>query len=105
MRINYKKLFTPTIINTFNNKQDVHKKIYAMLEYETEMKLGISNEPFKWTLSNITVSTESLEILQAFIYSVNHTKIIVDAESINKLKNKIKYYKYKGKQIYMKCNK
>lgn len=105
MRINYKKLFTPTIINAFNNKQGDCKKIYAMLEYETEMKLGISNEPFKWTVSNVTVSTESLEILQAFIHSVNPTKIIIESESVNKLKNKIKYYKYKGKQIYMKYNK
>ena len=87
--ITYTDLFTDQLKEDFNNIKGPVKRIYAVMTFNTEFELGLSNKPYVWINSGSTVTLNGEEALSLYINSdVPMTKII-DAESFEELNEKM----------------
>ena len=87
--ITYTDLFTDQLKEDFNNIKGTVKRIYAVMTFNTEFELGLSNKPYEWINSGSTVTLNGEEALGLYIHSdVPMTKII-DAESFEELNEKM----------------
>ena len=88
-KISYEHLFTDELKKEFNNKQSKVKRIYAVMFFNTEFELGISNKPYTWVNSSNHITTDGQEALAIFVTSHNPVKELVDAESFEELNKKM----------------
>lgn len=87
--ITYTHLFTDQLKKDFNNIKGHVKRIYAVMTFNTELELGLSNKPYVWINSSSIVTLNGEEALGLYIHSdVPMTKII-DAESFEELNEKM----------------
>lgn len=87
--ITYTDLFTDQLKEDFNNIKGPVKRIYAVMTFNTELELGLSNKPYAWINSSSTVTVNGKEALSLYAHSdVPMTKII-DAESFEELNEKM----------------
>lgn len=79
----FEHLFTDKLKKELQNKEV--KRVYAVMQFNTEMELGISNAPYKWINTYNKVTTNGMEALHTFITCHNPTAQILDAESFEDL--------------------
>ena len=88
--LSYEHLFTDEVKQAFNDKHGNTKKIYAVMSFNTEMELGISNKPYEWVNSNSIVTADGSTALYLYRKFSNDTITkIVDALSFNDLNKKM----------------
>lgn len=86
----YTHLFTQDLKDAFNNiKADSVKRIYAVMEFNTELELGISCKPYEWVNSNTFVTLDGVKALHKYAYSTNPMVEIIDASSFDELNKKM----------------
>lgn len=86
----YKHLFTNSLKDAFNNiKDDSVKRIYAVMEFKTEFELGLSSKPYEWVNSYSFVTLDGAEALHKYIFNTNPMTEIIDADSFEKLNEKM----------------
>ena len=88
--ITYTHLFTNRLKDAFNKiKDDSVKRIYAVMEFNTELELGISCKPYEWVNSNAFVTLNGAKALHKYTYSTNPMVEIIDANSFDELNKKM----------------
>jgi hypothetical protein len=76
--------------DAFNNiKDNCVKRIYAVMEFNTELELGISCKPYEWVNSNTFVTLDGAEALHKYIHSTIPMVEIIDANSFDELNKKM----------------
>lgn len=87
--VTYTHLFTDDLKDAFEKKESSEKRVYAVMTFNTEFELGLSNKPYEWVNSGSTVTVNGEEALGLYVHSdVPMTKII-DAESFEELNEKM----------------
>lgn len=78
----YKKL-----VNQAFNKKEPEKKYWAVMFFNTEIELGISNQPNKWINTGNSFFTNGLSALDTYANTKNPASQIVDGETKEELAN------------------
>jgi hypothetical protein len=86
----YNHLFTKDLKDAFNNiNGNSVKRIYAVMSFNTEFELGISNKPYEWVNSYAFVTLDGAEALHKYIHSTIPMTEIIDADSFEELNKKM----------------
>lgn len=87
--ITYIHLFTKDLKDAFENKEGSEKRVYAVMEFNTEFELGLSNKPYEWVNSSSIVTINGEEALALYVKSENPMVEILDAHSFDELNKKM----------------
>lgn len=88
--ITYDHLFTDELKKTFNEKEGGgEKRIYAVMEFNTEFELGISCKPYAWVNSGNKITLNGAEALALYVTNDNPMVEILDAYSFEELNKKM----------------
>ena len=88
--ITYTHLFTNRLKDAFNKIKDGSvKRIYAVMEFNTELELGISCKPYEWVNSHSFVTLNGAKALHKYTSSTNPMVEIIDASSFEELNKKM----------------
>lgn len=68
-----------------SNLQEGKKKYYAVMLFNTELELGISNKPNKWVNTGLVAFDNGTEALEFYANTPNPASVIVDAPTIEEL--------------------
>lgn len=77
------KEITEVIKNS--NLQPDKKKYYAIMFFETELELGISNTPNKWLNTGLLVFDNGVQALEAYANTPSPASQLIDAPTIEEL--------------------
>ena len=83
--IDFKHLFTDQLKEEYNKKEGPVKRIFAVMTFNTEFEMGLSNKPYEWVNSSNTVTLDGVLALYTYIHSDNPMTKIVDGESFEEL--------------------
>ena len=72
-----------------NTPENYKGKYYALMQFETEIELNISNTPNKWTNVANSVFINGSEALNAYANTPNPASQLIDATSPEELANKM----------------
>lgn len=72
----------------FGGEESKNKK-WALMLFNTELELGISNTPNKWVNSGIAFFKDGISALNAYSNTPNPASQIIDAESTEELAQKM----------------
>jgi hypothetical protein len=86
--ITYTHLFTDELKNKYNKTKGL-KRIYAVMTFNTEFELGLSNKPYEWVNSKSIVTLNGEEALALYVTSENPMVEILDAHSFDELNKKM----------------
>ena len=87
--ITYEHLFTDDLKKEYDAKEGTTRRIYAIMEFDTEFNLGISNTPYEWVNSSSIVTLNGPEALALYVKSTNPMVEILDGESFEELNDKM----------------
>ena len=87
--LTFEHLFTKKLKDAFNKKEGRVKRVYAVMGFNTELQLGISNKPYEWVNSASTVTVNGKEALIVYQHSKEPIVKIIDASSFDELNNKM----------------
>ena len=87
--ITYTHLFTKDLKDAFNKKKGTGNKVYAVMEFNTELELGISAKPYSWVNSKAFVTVNGGEALALYVNSTNPMTALITARSFKELNNKM----------------
>lgn len=85
----YKHLFTKDLKDAFEKKEGSEKRVYAVMTFNTEFELGLSNKPYEWVNSSSIVTLNGEEALALYVTSENPMVEIIDASSFDELNKKM----------------
>lgn len=85
----YKHLFTKDLKDAFEKKEGSEKRVYAVMAFNTEFELGLSNKPYEWVNSSSIVTLNGEEALALYVASENPMVEILDAHSFDELNKKM----------------
>lgn len=85
----YKHLFTKDLKDVFEKKEGSEKRVYAVMEFNTEFELGLSNKPYEWVNSSSIVTLNGKEALALYVTTENPMVEILDAHSFDELNKKM----------------
>ena len=87
--ITYTHLFTKDLKDAFEKKEGSDKRVYAVMEFNTEFELGISCKPYEWVNSHSFVTLDGEEALALYVASENPMVEILNAHSLDELNKKM----------------
>lgn len=87
--ITYTHLFTKDLKDAFLKKEGKVKRVYAVMGFNTELQLGLSNKPYEWVNSASTVTLDGTEALIAYRNCADPIVKILDAPSFDELNEKM----------------
>jgi hypothetical protein len=87
--ITYTHLFTKDLKDAFEKKEGSDKRVYAVMEFNTEFELGISCKPYEWVNSHSFVTLDGEEALALYVASENPMVEILGAHSFDELNKKM----------------
>lgn len=73
----------------FSNVKENKNKYWALMLFNTELELGISNAPGKWVNTGNAFFTNGLSALNAYSNTPNPASQLIDARTIEELENKM----------------
>jgi len=85
----YEHLFTKDLKDAFEKKEGSEKRVYAVMEFNTELELGISCKPYEWVNSHSFVTLNGVKALHKYTSSTNPMVEIIDASSFDELNKKM----------------
>lgn len=68
---------------------EVKKQYWALMLFNTEMELGISNTPGRWVNTGNAFYTNGVSALNAYANTPNPASQLIDASTIEELENKM----------------
>ena len=86
-KVDFKHLFTDQLKDAYSKKPGPVRRIYAIMTFNTEFELGLSNKPYEWVNSSNTITLDGTSALHTYINSDNPMTKLVDGESFEELNN------------------
>lgn len=87
--VTYTHLFTDDLKDAFEKKEGSEKRVYAVMTFNTEFELGLSNKPYEWVNSSSVITLDGKKALWLYINNENQMVEIIDASSFDELNEKM----------------
>ena len=85
--LSMEKISTEKLEKYFKN--NTKNKCWALMLFNTELELGISNEPGKWVNTNNIFFNNGMSALNAYANTPNPASQLVDAKNVEELQIKM----------------
>lgn len=85
--LTFEHLFTDQLKDAYSKKPGPVRRIYAIMTFNTEFELGLSNKPYEWVNSSNKITLNGAEALILYRNSLSPMTKLVDGESFEELNN------------------